>query len=58
MIVGKCPHGIVVAAAIEELTSHDELETMAAAYKLERVDMAALDGLCPICTALSACRSK
>lgn len=52
VIIGRCRHGVIVAAAKEELTSRAELESMAASYKLERVeDIIPLGGTCGPCLA-------
>lgn len=53
VIVGKCPHGVILSAAVEGKTTRAFLESMAAAYALERVEETAvsLGGQCAPCRA-------
>lgn len=48
VIIGRCEHGKVVAAATEE-ASYDTLTEMACSYALERVETASFDGTCDPC---------
>jgi hypothetical protein len=48
MIVGKCEHGIIIAACDETAVTYDFLRNMVFNYSLERVDVYKF-GVCLAC---------
>lgn len=49
VIIGRCQHGKIVSAAVEDMSSEESLTDMAASYTLERVPSASLGGQCDPC---------
>lgn len=51
MIVGICPHGVVVAGINEEFAAEEDLRQLALSYTLEKREEATMGGGCEPCAA-------